>query len=58
MERPQRNRGPPFETADAALRLILLKINDWVWERLPVSLTILIHPDRPRYVVWVKGWNV
>jgi hypothetical protein len=26
-----------------ALRLTLSKINDWVWERFPVSLTIPMH---------------
>jgi transposase InsO family protein len=37
-----------------ALRLTLSKINDWVWERLPLSLTTLTHPYRPGDAVWVK----
>jgi hypothetical protein len=41
-----------------ALRLTLSKINDWVWERLPVSLTTPIHLYRPGDAVWVKEWNV
>jgi hypothetical protein len=34
------------------------KINDWVQERLPVSLTSPMHPYRPGDAVWVKEWNV
>jgi hypothetical protein len=30
-----------------ALGLTLSKINDWVLERLPISLTTPIHPYRP-----------
>jgi hypothetical protein len=30
-----------------ALGLTLSKITDWVWERLPVSLTTPMHPHRP-----------
>jgi hypothetical protein len=41
-----------------ALGLSLSKINDWVWERLSVSLTTPMHPDRPGYAIWVKEWNV
>jgi hypothetical protein len=33
-----------------ARRLTLLKISDWVWERLPVSLTTAILLYRPGYV--------
>jgi hypothetical protein len=40
-----------------ALRLTLSKINDWVWERLPVSLTTPVHPYRPGDAIWVKEWN-
>jgi hypothetical protein len=41
-----------------ALRLTLSKINDWVRERLPVSLTAPTHTYRPRDAVWVKEWNI
>jgi hypothetical protein len=37
-----------------ALRLTLSKINDWIWERLPVSLTTPTHPYRPGDALWVK----
>jgi hypothetical protein len=40
------------------LRLTLSKINDWVRERLPISLTTPMHPYKPEDAVWVKGWNV
>jgi hypothetical protein len=40
------------------LGLTLSKINDWVWERLPVSLKTPTHPYRPGDAVWVKKWNV
>jgi hypothetical protein len=40
------------------LGLTLLKINDWVLERLPVSLTTPIYPYKPGAVVWVKEWTV
>jgi hypothetical protein len=40
-----------------ALGMTLFKINDWVWEKLPISLTTSIHPYKPRDV-WVKEWNV
>jgi hypothetical protein len=38
--------------------LTLSKNNDWVWERLPVSLTTLTQPYRWGDAVWVKEWNV
>jgi hypothetical protein len=41
-----------------ALELTLSKINGWVWERLPVSLTTPTHPYRPGHAIWVKEWNV
>jgi hypothetical protein len=41
-----------------ALRLTLWKINDWVKERLSVSLTFPMHPYKPGDAVWVKEWNV
>jgi hypothetical protein len=41
-----------------ALRLTLSKINDWVWERLPVNLTTPTHPHRPGGAIWVKEWRV
>jgi hypothetical protein len=41
-----------------ALRLTLSKINDWVWERLLVSLTTPTHSHRPEDAFWVKEWNV
>jgi hypothetical protein len=41
-----------------ALGLALSKINDWVQERLSVSLTTTTHPYRPGDAIWVKGWNV
>jgi hypothetical protein len=41
-----------------ALRLTLSKINDWLWEKLPISLTTPTHPYKPRDAVWVKEWNV
>jgi hypothetical protein len=37
-----------------ALGLNLSKINDWVQERPPVSLTTPIHPYRPGDAIWVK----
>jgi hypothetical protein len=37
-----------------ALDLTLSKINDWVRERLPVSLTTPMHPYKPGDAVWVK----
>jgi hypothetical protein len=37
-----------------ALDLTLSKINDWVRERLPVSLTTSMHPYKPGDAVWVK----
>jgi hypothetical protein len=37
-----------------ALGLTLSKINDWVWERLPVSLKNPMHSYRPRNAIWVK----
>jgi hypothetical protein len=40
------------------LGLTLLKINDWVRERLPVNLTTPMHSYKPEDVVWVKEWNV
>jgi hypothetical protein len=41
-----------------ALGLTFSKINDWVWERLPVRLTTPMHPYRPGDAIWVKEWNV
>jgi hypothetical protein len=41
-----------------ALGLTFSKINDWVRERLPVSLTTPTHRYRPGDAVWVKEWNV
>jgi hypothetical protein len=41
-----------------ALELTLSKTNDWVWEGLPVSLTIPMHPYRPEDAVCVKEWNI
>jgi hypothetical protein len=41
-----------------ALRLILSKINDRIWERLSVSLTTPTHPYRSENAIWVKEWNV
>jgi hypothetical protein len=41
-----------------ALRVMLLKINGWVWERLPISLTAPTHPFKPGDDVWIKEWNV
>jgi hypothetical protein len=35
-----------------ALGLTLSKINDWVIERLPVSLTTPTHPYKPGDAVW------
>jgi hypothetical protein len=40
-----------------ALALTLSKINDWVRERFPVSLTTPTHPYKPGDAVWVKEWN-
>jgi hypothetical protein len=37
-----------------ALGLTLLKINHWVREKLPISLTISTHPYKPGDAVWVK----
>jgi hypothetical protein len=41
-----------------ALGLTLSQTNDWVRERLPISLTTLTHPYRPGDAIWVKEWNV
>jgi hypothetical protein len=41
-----------------ALGLTLSKINDWIRERLPVSLTTPTHPYKPEDTIWVKKWNV
>jgi hypothetical protein len=38
--------------------LILLKINGWIRERLPVSLKTPMHPYKPGDAVWEKEWNV
>jgi hypothetical protein len=58
-------QGDPKEIGDLTLRqqmqaagLTLSKINDWVRERLPVSLTTPTHPYKPGDAVWVKEWNV
>jgi hypothetical protein len=37
-----------------ALDLTLKNHNDWVRERLPVSLTTPMHPYKPGDAVWVK----
>jgi hypothetical protein len=37
---------------------ILSKINDWIWERLPINLTTPTYPYKPGDAVWVKEWNV
>jgi hypothetical protein len=41
-----------------ALGSTLLKINDWVWERIPISLTTPTHSDKPGDAIWMKEWNV
>jgi hypothetical protein len=41
-----------------ALGLTLSKINDWVREKLPISLTTPTHPYKPGDAVWVKEWNI
>jgi hypothetical protein len=41
-----------------AFCLTLSKINEWVWERLPVSLSTPTHPYKPGDAIWVKEWNV
>jgi hypothetical protein len=41
-----------------ALKLAFSKINDWVRERLSVSLTTPTHPYKHGDNVWVKEWNV
>jgi hypothetical protein len=41
-----------------ALKLTLSKINDWVRERLPISLTTPTYPYKPGDVAWIKEWNV
>jgi hypothetical protein len=41
-----------------ALGLTLSKINDWVRERLLISLTTPTHPYKPGNSVQVKEWNV
>jgi hypothetical protein len=58
-------KGDLKEIGDLTMRqqmqvfgLTLSKINDWVQERLPVSLTTPTHHYRPRDVLWVKEWNV
>jgi hypothetical protein len=58
-------RGDFMEIGDLTLRqqmqavgLTLSKINDWVWETLPISLTTPIHPYRPGDAIWVEEWNV
>jgi hypothetical protein len=33
-------------------------MNDWVRERLPISLTIPLYPYKAEDAVWVKEWNV
>jgi hypothetical protein len=41
-----------------AIGMALSKIDDWVQERLPVSLTTPMHPYRPGDAIWIKEWNV
>jgi hypothetical protein len=41
-----------------ALRLTLSKINDWIRERLSVSLTTPTQTCKPGDAVWVKEWDV
>jgi hypothetical protein len=41
-----------------AFRVTLSKINVWVWERLPISLTTPQHPYKPGDAIWVKEQNV
>jgi hypothetical protein len=41
-----------------ALSLTLSKINDWIRERLPISLTTPTHTYKPGNALWVKEWNV
>jgi hypothetical protein len=41
-----------------ALGLTLLKINDWVRQKLPINLTTPTHSYKPGDAVWVKEWNV
>jgi hypothetical protein len=57
-------RGDLKEIGDLTLRqqmqalgLTLSKINDWVRERLPISLTTPTHPYRPGDGIWVEEWN-
>lgn len=41
-----------------ALGSTLQNLNQWVQERLPISLTTEVHPFKPRDSVWVKKWNL
>jgi hypothetical protein len=41
-----------------ALGLTLSKINNWIWERLPVSLTTPTDPYRPGDVIWLNEWSI
>jgi hypothetical protein len=40
-----------------AFRLTRLKIKDWVWEGLPVSVTTPTYPYISVDAIWVKEWN-
>jgi hypothetical protein len=40
-----------------ALRLTLLKINDCIPEKLPISLTTFTYPYKPEDAIWVKEWD-
>jgi hypothetical protein len=31
---------------------------DWLQKTLPISLTMPMHPYKPRDIIWVKEWNV
>lgn len=41
-----------------ALETTFQTLNQWVRERLPVSLTIEVHFFKPGDSVWVKEWNI
>jgi hypothetical protein len=58
MREPQRNSDLTLRQQMQDLGSTLLKINDWVQERLPVSLTTPTHLYKPGGAIWVKEWNV
>ncbi|XP_036093311.1 uncharacterized protein LOC107512480 isoform X2 [Rousettus aegyptiacus] len=41
-----------------ALGTTFQTLNQWVRERLPVSLTTKLHPLKPGDSIWVKEWNI